>query len=68
MTTRTARCTACLQAKRFWWTLMILSNISQAKVKILLDFGALLWLPLLLPRACNKKITEELIWQQLQNE
>lgn len=47
---------------------MILSNISQAKVKILLDFAALLWLPLLLPRDCNNKITEEPIWQQLQNE
>ena len=45
-----------------------LSNISQAKVKILLDFVALLWLPLLLPRACNNKITEEPIWQQSQNE
>ena len=54
--------------KRFWWTLTILSNISQAKVKILLDFAALLWLPLLLPRACNNKITEEPIWQQSQNE
>lgn len=60
--------TALEQAKRFWWTWMILSNISQAKVKILLDFAALLWLPLLLPRACNNKITEEPIWQQSQNE